>query len=182
MPQHGSSAWNNLCLAAIAHVGDAVIVESPTFYAALQALEREGSLLAIAILQQYASWTVSWRTARSRTLARTSSRPAGASCIMESTSATAESFTMLGWRMACSVVQWKKCLSRVSLAVEACGRAGGAVQRSTVRKLFVAHVRASVRIGIRFCTTTASTSVSGALMGNRAVTRLSAYCHRSERL
>jgi DNA-binding transcriptional MocR family regulator len=32
----------NLCLAAVARPGDAVIVESPTFYAALQALERMG--------------------------------------------------------------------------------------------------------------------------------------------
>ena len=32
----------NLCLAAVARVGDSVIVESPTFYAALQSLERLG--------------------------------------------------------------------------------------------------------------------------------------------
>ena len=32
----------SLCLAATAHPGDSVIVESPTFYAALQALERMG--------------------------------------------------------------------------------------------------------------------------------------------
>ena len=32
----------NLCLLAVARPGDAVIVESPTFYAALQALERNG--------------------------------------------------------------------------------------------------------------------------------------------
>ena len=32
----------NLCLAAVARVGDCVIVESPTFYAALQSLERLG--------------------------------------------------------------------------------------------------------------------------------------------
>jgi DNA-binding transcriptional MocR family regulator len=32
----------NLCLAAVTRPGDAVIVESPTFYAALQALERRG--------------------------------------------------------------------------------------------------------------------------------------------
>jgi DNA-binding transcriptional MocR family regulator len=32
----------NLCLAAVTRPGDAVIVESPTFYAALQALERMG--------------------------------------------------------------------------------------------------------------------------------------------
>jgi DNA-binding transcriptional MocR family regulator len=32
----------NLCLAAITRPGDAVVVESPTFYAALQALERMG--------------------------------------------------------------------------------------------------------------------------------------------
>ncbi|AKU21730.1 PLP-dependent aminotransferase family protein [Massilia sp. NR 4-1] len=32
----------NLCLQAVAHPGDTVLVESPTFYAALQALERIG--------------------------------------------------------------------------------------------------------------------------------------------
>lgn len=32
----------NLCLMAVAHPGDAVVVESPTFYGALQALERLG--------------------------------------------------------------------------------------------------------------------------------------------
>ncbi len=32
----------NLCLAAVTRPGDAVLVESPTFYAALQALERNG--------------------------------------------------------------------------------------------------------------------------------------------
>ena len=32
----------NLCLSAVTRPGDAVVVESPTFYAALQALERQG--------------------------------------------------------------------------------------------------------------------------------------------
>ena len=32
----------NLCLAAVTRPGDAVAIESPTFYAALQALERMG--------------------------------------------------------------------------------------------------------------------------------------------
>jgi len=39
---NGAMEALNLCLAAIARVGDSVIVESPTFYAALQSLERLG--------------------------------------------------------------------------------------------------------------------------------------------
>jgi DNA-binding transcriptional MocR family regulator len=39
---HGAMEALNLCLAAVARPGDAVVVESPTFYVALQALQRLG--------------------------------------------------------------------------------------------------------------------------------------------
>jgi DNA-binding transcriptional MocR family regulator len=39
---NGAMEALNLSLAAVAHVGDSIVVESPTFYAALQALERFG--------------------------------------------------------------------------------------------------------------------------------------------
>jgi DNA-binding transcriptional MocR family regulator len=39
---NGAMEALNLCLAAVARPGDAVVIESPTFYAALQALERLG--------------------------------------------------------------------------------------------------------------------------------------------
>lgn len=39
---HGALEALNLCLAAVTRPGDAVLVEAPTFYAALQALERMG--------------------------------------------------------------------------------------------------------------------------------------------
>ncbi|MDR3388725.1 MAG: PLP-dependent aminotransferase family protein [Rudaea sp.] len=39
---NGAMEALNLCLAAVTQPGDAVVIESPTFYAALQALERRG--------------------------------------------------------------------------------------------------------------------------------------------
>ena len=36
---HGAMEALNLCLNAVARPGDAVVVESPTFYVALQALQ-----------------------------------------------------------------------------------------------------------------------------------------------
>lgn len=39
---HGAMEALNLCLNAVARPGDAVVVESPTFYMALQALQRQG--------------------------------------------------------------------------------------------------------------------------------------------
>jgi DNA-binding transcriptional MocR family regulator len=45
---HGAMPALNLCLAAVTRPGDAVVVESPTFYVALQALQRH-SLRAIEV-------------------------------------------------------------------------------------------------------------------------------------
>lgn len=39
---HGALPALNLCLAAVTRPGDAVVIESPTFYVALQALQRRG--------------------------------------------------------------------------------------------------------------------------------------------
>lgn len=39
---NGAMEALNLCLSAVARPGDAVVIESPTFYVALQALQRLG--------------------------------------------------------------------------------------------------------------------------------------------